>query len=238
MQKLIKEFNNIESLVLDKNYGYAGAMNKGLEYTVDKNNDFILFINNDIIVHPQFLKNLLISANNYGKDNIYGSKIYYYNNPKMIWFIKATIHLSLGIIKHDFIRKIDNGKTEEMIIESDYITGCCMLISKDVLKKIEGFNPIYNMYCEDVDLCLRANKLGIKSLVITNSIIWHKVSSSIGGNLSIKKNVKKIISLYKLLNIHANFYEKICGYPSIIILNLLKAPIYIYHKYFNRKIEK
>ena len=103
MQKLIKEFNNIESLVLDKNYGYAGAMNKGLEYTVDKNNDFILFINNDIIVHPQFLKNLLISANNYGKDNIYGSKIYYYNNPKMIWFIKATIHLSLGLIKHDFI---------------------------------------------------------------------------------------------------------------------------------------
>ena len=58
------------------------------------------------------------------------------------------------------------------------------------------------MYAEDVDLCLRAKKHEIKSVFIPTAVIWHKVSSSLGGRYSIKKYLKKIKSIKKLLKIH------------------------------------
>ena len=55
------------------------------------------------------------------------------------------------------------------------------------------------MYCEDVDLCLRAKAEGIKSIYIGESVIYHRVSYSIGGEFSLSKILKKIQSRIKLL---------------------------------------
>ena len=77
-----------------------------------------------------------------------------------------------------------------------------MLISTENFQKLNGFDSRFNMYAEDVDLCLRAKKHEIKSVFIPTAVIWHKVSSSLGGRYSIKKSLKKIKSIKKLLKIH------------------------------------
>ena len=67
---------------------------------------------------------------------------------------------------------------------------------------MKGFDESFNMYAEDVDLCLRAKKLNIDCIYIPDAKIWHKVSSSTGGRFSLKKYLKKIISIQKLIKIH------------------------------------
>ena len=55
------------------------------------------------------------------------------------------------------------------------------------------------MYGEDVDLCIRAQKLGMKCYYIFDSKLWHSVSSSYGGHYSFLKQKAKFISLLKLI---------------------------------------
>jgi GT2 family glycosyltransferase len=42
---------------------------------------------------------------------------------------------------------------------TDWVNAACMVLSRDVWQRINGFDEAYFMYCEDVDLCLRIRLL-------------------------------------------------------------------------------
>ena len=107
---------------------------------------------------------------------------------------------------------------------TDYVSGCCLAISWDLINKLNGFNESFNMYSEDVDLCIRAKKLNAKCYVVTESVILHKISKSIGGNLSFKKNIRKLRSTIKLINLHSNFFNKLTGILGLVIISIIHLP--------------
>jgi hypothetical protein len=61
----------------------------------------------------------------------------------------------------------------------DFLTGCCLLVRKDIFEKIGLFDESYFLYYEDADLCLRAQKAGYIMIVSPESVIWHKISQSV-----------------------------------------------------------
>jgi GT2 family glycosyltransferase len=65
----------------------------------------------------------------------------------------------------------------------DFVTGCCMMISTDLFRRLQGFDESYFMYSEDVDLCLRAKQLGAEVLVV-NRTIMHQIGSGEKGSYS------------------------------------------------------
>ena len=137
----------------------------------------------------------------------------------------------MGRIAHRGIRRYDNNSFSKDII-TDYISGCCLLISWDNINKLNGFDSRFNMYGEDVDLCIRAKNIGSKCMVIASSNIWHKVSGSIGGNWSWKKNIRKFNSILKLIKKHGNYFQKFSGIISIILFSLLMIPVVIFKQIF------
>ena len=72
------------------------------------------------------------------------------------------------------VRKLDFCSSKAV----DYITGCCMLIKREVVEKIGLMDEDYFLYFEDVDWCLKARRAGYKCVLASNSKIWHKVSQS------------------------------------------------------------
>ena len=87
-------------------------------------------------------------------------------------------------------------------MQTDYITGCCLFTSMEVINQLNGFDERFNMYGEDVDLCLRAKKEGINCYYWSNAKLWHHVSASLGGAFSVKKMSKKLIGIGRLYNKH------------------------------------
>ena len=87
-------------------------------------------------------------------------------------------------------------------MQTDYVTGCCLFTSNEVMNQLNGFNEQFDMYGEDVDLCLRAHKMGINCYYWPDAMLWHQVSASLGGNYSISKMIKKIKSCIRLIKIH------------------------------------
>ena len=197
LEMVKKNYPKMECLSLDKNYGYAGGYNKSFEYLKSDPPEFILLLNNDTKVDPDILNAFIKAKDQYGSNHIFGAKIFYQDNPNQIWYAGGIVNLKFAKISHRGIRKPDSEKYSNPQ-QTDYITGCCMFTSMKVINQLNGFDERFNMYGEDVDLCLRAKKMGINCYYWPDAKLVHHVSASIGGEFSIGKLIRKYKSLLKL----------------------------------------
>ena len=80
---------------------------------------------------------------------------------------------------------MDKGQFER-VRETDFATGACMLIKRELLEKVGTLDEKYFMYFEDSDLSHRARNAGYEVLYAPPARIWHKVSQSskVGGDLN------------------------------------------------------
>ena len=107
-------------------------------------------------------------------------KILYHHQKSTIWYAGGKVNLPIGYIRHKDIRKKDIS-VFSLPSETDYATGCCICMRSNDFNEIGRFDNSFPMYCEDVDLSIRFKKIGGKVYYVPESIIWHKVSFSIGG---------------------------------------------------------
>ena len=207
---LLKIKNEKINIVSHKsNYMFAKGYNKAIIDLKNDDSDFFLLLNNDTICDKNILDAFSEALDKYGDDCIMGPKILYMNDKKKIWYAGGNFGLFNFFVSHRGIRKKDEKPFNKDCL-TDYITGCCLFISKKNYLKLNGFDEKFNMYGEDVDLSIRAQNLGIKCYYISNARLWHYVSASYGGNFNLVKIITKISSLFKLM----------IKYPKRIILGL------------------
>ena len=181
---------------LDKNYGFSKGYNLGINKSNIDDDEYIILLNFDATLDEDFILSLTSTINKHGPNYIYGVKILFDKNKKLIWYAGGIAKLSNGTITHVGIRERDENFNIEM--ETDYVTGCCMILHINIFCKLKGFDESFFMYNEDVDLCLRAMEFGVKCFYIPSAVAYHKVSMSTGGNYSIKKILLKAKSSYLL----------------------------------------
>ena len=198
----ILDKSGINLISHSKNYKYAKGYNKAISSLQDDNSDYYLLLNNDIICDKYLLKNLIQGTKKYGSNSLYGAKIFYAAKKDRIWYAGGKLGILNFFISHRGIRERDSHIFSDDII-TDYITGCCLLISKENFIRLDGFNQSFSMYGEDVDLSIRAQKLGMKCYLIAQAKLWHHISSSYGGPYSLVKHIYKFGSLLKLMVKHA-----------------------------------
>lgn len=163
----------------DQNYGFAEGNNIGIKFSLTNlDPDYILLLNNDTIVDKLFLNELIIVSTNYSDSNIIlGSKILFYDYPDMIQSAGIKIKWFLGEFGSIGYRNIDKPKFN-IVQEVDSLTGCSMLIGKDIFKKGIFLNSKLFLYYEDIDFCLRVKKMGGKIIYVPRSEVFHKISAS------------------------------------------------------------
>ena len=217
------EFPEVELLILDQNYGYAKGNNRGFEYAKSHGAECVVFLNNDTIVDPKFLDELVKTFEN-PAIGMSTAKIFYADEPSKIWFNGADINLSIGKIEHRNIREM-NTENLETIESTDYATGCCLAIKTDIFSEMKGFDEKFPMYAEDVDLSIRVKQSGREIAMASKAHIWHKVSSSIGGEFSYKKLYRKFKGLLRVYIKHATLFEWVSVIvlsPVLIAINMLR----------------
>lgn len=161
------------------NLGFSGGNNVGIKEALKKDSDYILLLNNDTTVEKDFLKKMIEVGENDFEAGILGSKIYFYNQPNKIWFAGGVIAPFKIKGYHLGLNEKDKGQYEETDLV-DYITGCCMLIKREVIDTIGYLDEDYFLYYEDSDYCWRARKAGFKCLMAPQAKIYHKCSVGLG----------------------------------------------------------
>lgn len=206
VEAIKKEFPDIEIIVNAANLRFAGGNNVGMKRAIELGADYLLLLNNDTIVDKDFLTKLVDGAEVLPQVGMAGPKIYYHKDPKRLWYAGGKIAWWKGWISHRGVREFDNGQYNT-IGETEYITGCCVLVKREVIDKIGMLDEAYFIYGEDADWSIRASRAGYKLMYVPTSFLWHKVSVSSGGHLSWFKNSNKLKSQLRLMARYAKPYH-------------------------------
>lgn len=167
----IKFISNAENL------GFAGANNQGIKLVLENNADYVLLLNNDTTVEPDFLTKLVEEAENDESAGIFGPLIYFYDDHSKIW--SAGGKITNNFTRGELIAYNEPDEGEYQTAEQvDYISGTCLLIKAEAIKKTGRISEDYFLYYEDTDWCLRAQKAGWRSIVVPAAKIYHKASQS------------------------------------------------------------
>jgi hypothetical protein len=166
-------------LPFERNLGFGGGNNAGIEYALQHGAKLILLLNNDTVVKNDTLEKLVRTAERKPTAGIIGAKIYYYNNPRMIWYSGGRLDIDKALGTHPGIGLEDDGSQRECV-ETDFVTGCCLLTRQEVLEKIGKLDQSYFLYMEDADFCVRAKRAGFSVIYEPSAVVYHKVSNSTG----------------------------------------------------------
>lgn len=175
-----KKYPDIEIIENGRNMGFAEGCNIGIRRSLEKGANYVLLLNNDTTVEPNFLDEMVTLAESKKDIGIVGPKICYYDEKNKISRAGEKINTITGkvtINKRDHIDDETNtrDKNGEMV---DIVEGSCFLIRSNLFDKIGLLDPEYFAYSEDIDYCLRAKKNNFDVYCCHSSKIYHKGSRS------------------------------------------------------------
>lgn len=166
--------HNLQIINNKKNLGFAKANNQGVELAMGK---YILLLNNDTKVEPDFLSKLVKRVEEDPKVAVIQPKIMLMDKPG--YLDNAGSFLTrIGFLQHwGFMEKDGPEFNQEKEIFS--AKGACMLIRKEIIDKIALFDKDFFSYFEESDFCWRVWLAGYKVLFFPDAMIYHKVGFTI-----------------------------------------------------------
>ena len=162
-----EKFPTVNLIENKKNLGYCEGNNVGIRRS---NGDFVIILNPDTIVDPQWINELLLGYEKFG-DGIYQPKFLTINDKSIIQSTGNMIQLfGFGYSRN----KGDKDKKQSNDIEMiNYASGTCLFTSKEILNQLDLFDSFLFAYHDDLDLCWRASMQGIQSFYVPTAIVFH-----------------------------------------------------------------
>jgi O-antigen biosynthesis protein len=171
------------------NLGFAGACNRG---AATATGELLFFLNNDLVFLPGWFEPMqaLLAAPDIG--------------------LAGNLQLNhrTGTLDHAGIAFDAKGKpAHETTIpllarlrgwrEVPALTGACLALRRDVWLRLGGFDEAFRNGGEDVDLALRARRIGLRNRVSVRSVVRHHVSASLGRKLRDEQNSRRLATLWR-----------------------------------------
>ena len=172
-KKCKEEFPDIRLIQNEKNLGYCGGNNVGIR---EAKGEFIVILNPDTIVDPNWLNELIIAYDKFG-EGLYQPKILSLNEENIIQSTGNMLHIFGFGFAQDKGNKVTN--KIEKIEKIGYASGTCLFTSKKVIEKVGVLDEFLFLYHDDLDLGWRAAQIGIDSHYVPKSKIFHVESYSL-----------------------------------------------------------
>ena len=174
----------VELIACPQNLGFAGGNNLAIQHALKSDADWLLLINNDTCVAPDFFTQLAAAHGANPHWSMMAPLILYDpevpgNPANTIWSLGDRL-LPGTLITRGLWRNQTVPPDLPTFIDVDFLNACALLIHRTVFEKIGLFDTSYFMYAEDVDFCWRARRAGFKMGCATQARMWHKVSASTG----------------------------------------------------------
>ncbi len=179
LREMAKQNPKINLVFNSKNLGFSGGVNVGIRKALDKKADYVLLLNNDTCVNTSFLTHLVRVALSNPSVGIVGPKVYYDGQDRVLYCAGSRVIKTLGQPLMRGLGQMDHGQYDKQE-EVGFISGCCLLIKKEVIEKIGLLDEDYFAFFEDLDWNIRAQQAGYQLVYVPSSVIWHKGSNTIG----------------------------------------------------------
>lgn len=198
---------------LNENRGFAGGNNAGIQHLLTQHEiTHVLLLNNDAMVERTFFKEIARALEIVPDAGLLTGTIYEHPNRSKVWYAGGREIPFRALIEH-FLE----APSSSVPVETEFISGCVMLISREVISKIGLLPEVYfPLYSEDAEYSHRARSAGLKVLYAPAATVFHKVGATVGpANKS--PHIMRAQVRHRVLYVRRNFRG----------LNRLVASVYL-----------
>lgn len=194
----LRSLTDIDLLQNDKNLGFAGGFNKGIQHALNTYDfDYLVMLNNDLLVTPSYIQRLLEIMKKDSKCGLVGPVCNYAGGRQNIG-VPATMKTFEDVGEFANQRYLDY---KEDYLRTGIVTGLFYLIKREVLENVGLFDErFFPGQWEDNDFCLRMQLKGYRLYVHNGVFMYHYGGKSIRqfdqGNIFFT-NKKRFINKWK-----------------------------------------
>jgi len=193
-----------EAFVLrtEKNLGYSGGFNFGLDFAFNQHQaDYVLITNNDVKADSKVISSFLKTASKNNSIGFVTGKVFYFEKPDTLQSVGYIENPRTGEVHHrgQNLKDCADFNMDVPLNSSDDIF---MLVKKDVYDSVGGYNPDFLFQCEQWDWQERAKQENFLVFFCAKAVIWHKESMTIGKSSPFKlyydvRNTMLVIYIHK-----------------------------------------
>jgi len=194
---LATNFETVDIILLEKNYGFAGGYNRALTKV---KTDYYILLNSDVEITPGWIDDIIQLMENDKRIAACQPKILSYYDKKFFehagacggWIDALGYAFARGRIFD--VCEQDTGQYNTTI-EVFWATGAALCIRAECFHEMNGFDSYLFAHMEEIDLCWRLQRKGYKIFCCPSSVVYH-----VGGGTLPKTNSRKTF-----LNFRNNF---------------------------------
>jgi GT2 family glycosyltransferase len=227
----IKNLNNTLLIQNSVNSGFAAGNNIGIKYAIMKKADYIFVLNNDTIIHPDCIQNLVNYAEKNQDSGLFGPKIYDMGSKIYHeWAVRDRFNIFSILVVMTPIRRLIYRTSlyksffhvEEEPSSVYAIPGSAMFFRAKIIESIDLFDEYTFLYWEEYIIAEKLLEINSLTKLVPSAIIWHKLSASI----------TKIGARIFIENVRSEryFYQKYLKLPvlSQILINGIRLIAYFF----------
>jgi GT2 family glycosyltransferase len=170
-----KEYSGVMLIESKENVGFVEGNNIGIKAAMAQGADYSLLLNNDTLVAPNFLNDLVAAAEENPKVAVTGPTIFYAGYPNVVWSAGGAINWRRGVTRMLGLDEEDRGQFGDKPRAVDFVTGCALLVKMRILNEVGLLDPRFFAYYEETEWCVRIRNKGFTILYVPTSKIWHKI---------------------------------------------------------------
>lgn len=162
-----------------ENLGYAGGVNRAIRAAADSGYRAVWVLNPDTEPRPGALAALLVRLDRGDADAVGGVVLWSDDVVQTyggVWRFRFGVSASLGMLARA------DAPVDPTDIEArqDFLCGASMLVSRRLIEQIGLMKEDYFLYCEEVEWCLRAQRMGFRLGFTPDARVIHKRGTTTG----------------------------------------------------------
>ncbi|MEW6386273.1 MAG: glycosyltransferase [Thermodesulfobacteriota bacterium] len=178
----------VRALFNQQNNGFAKACNQGARAARGRN---LVFLNNDTVVTPGWLAELLAGGRQAEDIGIVGAKLLY---PDDTVQHAGVVFTQLKNVAHIYKNFDKDHPAVNKVREYQAVTAACLLIKKDLFFQAGLFDERYLNGIEDLDLCFKIRRMGYRVIYHPRSVVYHLEAQTPGRGAKEEQNSRLFVS--------------------------------------------
>ena len=175
-----ERFPSVHVIENGRNLGYPAGFNVGMDYAYARGADYFLIMNNDTVIEPRALREMVAVARSSHRIGIVTGKVYFYDRPSVLQTVGKSEH-PIHWTGDDIGESEEDRGQYDVVAERPFVDDIYLLVSRAMYEDVGGYDAGLFLQCEGFDWQVRARKKSWRFYFTPEAKVWHHSGRSTGG---------------------------------------------------------